>query len=144
MQISLFQVLYETFSDIWKFWTESANLRLSFSILLNLNTRNTAFFSTRQFFSAILYEVPNKIQFVRELWRPLLQENKTFASRQFPKRQDFRFETVYKKSRNDLETETETETVGSETETETSKNLSRDRDSVSRQSDSELTTGLHL
>src|SRR5688572_6098412 len=42
--------------------------------------------------------------------------------------QDFRFETVSKKSRNDLETETETETVGSETETETetSKNLSRD------------------
>src|SRR5688572_25153830 len=42
-------------------------------------------FGTRQFYSAILYEVPNKIQFVRELWRPLLQENKTFVSRQFPK-----------------------------------------------------------
>src|SRR5688572_768281 len=81
-------------------------------------------FGTRQFYSAILYKVPNKIQFVRELWRPLLQENKTFASRQLPKRQDFRFETVSKKSRNDLETETET--VGSETETKTSKNLSRD------------------
>ena len=40
------------------------------------------------------------------------------------KEQDFRFETVSKKSRNDLETETET--VGFETETETSKNLSRD------------------
>src|SRR5688572_13475334 len=51
------------------------------------------------------------------LWRPFLQENKTFALRQFPKTQDFRFETVSKKSRNDLETETE----GSETETETSK-----------------------
>ena len=40
--------------------------------------------------------------------------------------QDFRFETVSKESRNDLETETET--VGSETETETdtSKNLSQD------------------
>jgi len=50
------------------------------------------------------------------------------ASRQFPKSQDFRFATVSKKSRNDLETETETETVRSETETETetSKNLSRD------------------
>src|SRR5688572_5052695 len=85
-------------------------------------------FGTRQFYSAILYEVPNKIQFVRELWRPLLQEDKTFATRQFQKRQDFRFETVSKKSRNDLETETETETVGSETETETetAKNLSRD------------------
>src|SRR5688572_17446987 len=63
-------------------------------------------FGTRQFYSAILYKVPNKILFVRELWRPLLQDNKTFAWRQLPKRRDFRVETVSKKSRNDLETET--------------------------------------
>ena len=48
--------------------------------------------------------------------------------------QDFRFETVSKKSRNDFMTETETETMGPRPRHQkTYLEMSRDRDSVSRQ-----------